>query len=199
MNLAPFCGQEIRFADAQTVLTKVHFGTMVLSMIQLLWVLDLLKMEMITTCLRPCLIQRVSDLLPLHELFRMLTNYSHRYPSTFHHCWMACQLPCCPRSFEVNGQYPPCQLPWSLWYAWTPHWALTIPQTSPRCNRADAFHSDSLVHQPKEEGRSACACLWYIHYWHLLYEGAHPSKSWPCHTKEAQIFQIQPNGTWHQP
>ena len=160
-----------------------------------------LKMEMITSCLRPCLMnQRVSDMPVQHELFRMLTKYSHRYPCTFHHCRMACRSPCCPRSLEVDGQYPPCQLSWSLRYAWTPHWAFTISQTSPRCTCTDSFHTHSLVHWPKEEVWSACAGVWYICCQHLLYEGAHTApESWPCHSEEMQVLQIWPNDTWHQP
>ena len=157
-------------------------------------------MVTITSHLRCCLIQRVSDLLLLHKLLGMLTRYSHRYPCAIHHCWMACGTTCCPRGLEIDGWCPSCQLSWSLQYAWTPHRALTISQPSPRHNCAGAFHADSLVHQSKEEGRSAYACLWHICCWYLLYTGAHtPSESWSCHSEEAQVPQIWPNDTQHQP
>ena len=157
-------------------------------------------MVTITSHLRCCLIQRVSDLLLLHKLLGMLTRYSHKYPCAIHHCWMACGTTCCPRGLEIDGWYPSCQLSRSLQYAWTPHRALTISQPSPRHNRAGAFHADSLVHWSKEEGRSAYACLWHICCWYLLYTGAHtPSESWSCHSEEAQVPQIWPNDTQHQP
>ena len=159
-----------------------------------------LGIVMITSHPRPCRIRRVSDLLLLHRLLRILTRYSHRHPRTFHHCWMACESTCCQRSLEINGWYPSCQLSQSLRYAWTPYWAFALPHASPRCTHAGPFHSDSLVNWPKEEGGSTCACVWHICCRYLLYEGAHtPSESRPCHSEEMQVLQIWPNDTRHQP